>query len=218
MKRTVLFFMIIMASVFGGCDDDSSSSDCTDTGCDAWEACSDTGDCILSEGRCYTESDCEDGVETCSEDHYCEVIPECTDNEDCLDSAFPVCDENGQCIAEEVSCNTEKTPSDIILSADECGEYTDCIDSNDCADGQRCENLPVDGEDFSRACCVDGPRGCMADSEICGDEFDCDSGLCIARFDTYYCTSQCVDENDCESPISECYDMFVMTVCVEPGE
>ncbi|PKN44721.1 MAG: hypothetical protein CVU59_10990, partial [Deltaproteobacteria bacterium HGW-Deltaproteobacteria-17] len=104
------------------------------------------------------------------------------------------------------------------LPADTCGDLTECVESADCPSGFRCENLPVDGETFARACCMEGPRGCGAFGTACADEFDCDSGLCIARNDGQtYCTHQCDGPEDCADPIAECGDLFIMMVCVEPG-
>jgi hypothetical protein len=161
--------------------------------CETWESCAAGGVCELLPGRCGEAADCETGVETCAlGTHTCEPLP---------------------------TCNEARTPSGVTLPTDACGTLTDCVESTDCADGLRCENLPVDGESFARACCVEGPRGCDPSGVTCTDELDCASGLCIARNDgPTYCTHVCEGPEDCAAPISDCADLFVMRVCTEPAE
>ncbi|MBU1240913.1 hypothetical protein KKF84_04420 [Myxococcota bacterium] len=215
------FSVIIFSAalIFSACDDDGGTEGCTADSCAAWEVCGTDGVCQLADNRCVLATDCPGLNMTCNETtHTCEALAECVLSEDCLDPELPVCD-NGTCIAAAITCNEEKTPSEITLTEDSCGDMGDCIDSSDCAENQRCENIAVDGEEFARACCVEGLRGCMADGEVCVDEFDCESGLCMNRNEgTLYCTSQCTDSAQCESPIEECYDMVFMQVCVEPME
>ncbi|MBU1244464.1 hypothetical protein KKD52_15535 [Myxococcota bacterium] len=190
------FLMILMLAIFPltACDDDPANNSPTcDPACEAWEACNAGDLCAVLDGRCNGQADCDAAGLVCN-----------TDNHTC--EAGPV-------------CNTEKTPSGISLPADTCGDLTECIESADCPADFRCENLPVDGETFARACCVEAPRGCEASGTVCTDEFDCDSGLCIARNDGQtYCTHQCDGPEDCAAPISECGDLFIMMVCVEPLE
>jgi len=221
MKKTNIFLLILawifVVSCSNNNDNEKNNSSCTSDSCQEWEICSDSGVCELASGRCNTNEDCSTNNETCdATSHFCKTVPECTVNEDCIDSEKPICD-NGICVKNTSNCNIDKTPSDTILSSDSCGELTNCIDSSDCPENMRCENLKIKNADYTRACCVEGPRGCKTTGETCEDEFDCESGLCMAKNDgQHYCTKQCTDNNDCIDPVSFCKDMTVMKVCTEP--
>ncbi|MBU1218955.1 hypothetical protein KKF34_03640 [Myxococcota bacterium] len=244
MKKLSLIAMLCVAAFFG-CDDDDDSNNntgCTPTSCEEWQTCNETsGICELDAGRCEVETDCETGVTTCNlETHTCDDINQCDCEEwqDCNEDTNTCELAEGRCELETdcetgvttcnfethtcdaiIECNTDKTASGVTLPADTCGDMDECIESSDCPEDMRCENLPVDGEDFSRPCCVEGPRGCSTTGDTCVDEFDCDSGLCIGRNDGQtYCTTQCEGPDDCDDPISDCADLFIMMVCQEPAE
>ena len=190
--RFWLLLLVPVFFVFAACDDDDDGG-CTADSCADWETCNADGVCELLPDRCNVPTDCGGTDVTCdATSHTCVALN---------------------------PCNEEGTASGQTLPTDSCGESSDCIDSSDCADNERCENLPVDGESFARACCVEGPRGCFEAGTQCEDEFDCESGLCMDRNGgTKYCTQQCTDNAQCPSPITECMDMFVMMVCVEPEQ
>ncbi len=117
-------------------------------------------------------------------------------------------------------CNDAKTPSDIVLDADSCGELTACDESNDCNADERCESLAIKDKDYKKGCCVKGLRGCLSTGEVCEDEYDCSSSLCINRNEgVLYCSEKCTTEdNSCPSPISECADLYLFHACVKPKE
>ncbi len=198
----VLFsIFLIFSLLIISCGEDSkteSEKECKPA-CNNWQICNDKQVCVLIEGRCSEDSDCKDNTEgktTCNHDTHTCIKPE------------------------ELTCNENKTASSYKLPADECGELTACNDSYDCAEGQRCENLFNEVNELPRPCCIDGLRGCKKAGEPCETEFDCESGLCIAKNENQrYCSKTCdPDNNDCPDPISECKDLYVMNACVEPSE
>ncbi|MBN2695294.1 amidohydrolase family protein [bacterium] len=53
-----------------------------ETPCNEWEFCNNQGWCEISAGRCYNNSQCNDGY-ACGDDHFCFEIPDPCDNVDC---------------------------------------------------------------------------------------------------------------------------------------
>jgi len=191
----ILIFSFLLIFSCGDTENESEK-ECSPT-CNTWEECNDQQECVLLPGKCNSNADCEKN----------------TDDK-------TVCDtDTHECIEEVLTCNEDKTPSTDKLPADECGELTDCNDSYDCADNQRCENLFNDVNEYTRPCCIEGLRGCKKVGETCETEFDCESGLCMAKNEGQkYCSKTCdPDNNDCPDPISECKDLYVMNACVEPA-
>ena len=196
-KNILKSMIIIFSLLFISCGEDTkteTNEECNPA-CEAYETCNDKLVCTLLENRCKADTDCTD-------DFICNT-------------------DNNTCEEKTLTCNEDKTASDFKLPADTCGDLTQCNDSYSCADNQRCENLFIEGDTngYTQPCCTEGLRGCKAEGEVCEDEFDCASGLCIGRNDDIkYCSKECdPDNNTCPTKVSECKDLYIMFACVEPA-
>lgn len=194
----IIIFSFLLIISCGDSSKTESKKDCNPA-CNTWQTCDSSQKCILLEGRCSDNKDCENN----------------TDDKITCDL------ENHECIKKTLTCNENKTPSDFKLAKDECGELAKCDDSYDCNANQRCENLFIDGDtnNYTQPCCIEGLRGCKKVGEPCENEFDCESGLCINRGkdEQHYCSKKCDPQNnDCPSPVTECANLWVLDACVIP--
>ncbi|MBN2694757.1 hypothetical protein JXR93_08845 [bacterium] len=229
--------LVIALSLFllWGCDDSESNEKVCSPECSEWQTCSD-GACVLTEGKCETNTNCNTGFECNLESHNCVEIPVCDPTceewQTCNDGACVLtegkCETNDSCTEENaicdltthecrvLTCNETLTPSGIT-DVEACSAINSkgCWSNDDCEEGQRCENV---GGEYELACCVDGLRGCKAPGESCSSEFDCDSSLCLNRNEgEYFCSKICEVNTDCPEGF-ECADMYFFFACALPKQ
>ena len=193
-KNIAKLFFIIIVLFFISCGEDSkteSNKECSPA-CSNWETCNNEFKCVVQDNKCNEDKDCKD---------------------------------NFVCYTENHTCEEKRIASEILLPFDRCGRFSSCNDSFECSPDKRCENLQVDADQngvsdgITRPCCVEAPRGYKKTGESCKTEFDCESGLCVSKNDGNFICSRVCDQNNntCPEPISECKDLYVMFMCVEPS-
>ena len=98
-------------------------------------------------------------------------------------------------------------------NVEECvSEAEVCSFNSDCPTDERC------GCDETTGCfCECGERGTGVNGvDTCSEGNDCESALCVeGPAGDYYCSGECVDENDCTGALPICSDIaFVGRICI----
>lgn len=90
--------------------------------------------------------------------------------------------------------------------AESCMELslTECAASSECAADERCQNLEGKNNVPNITCCVKGERGAGMPGDMCDDEFDCESGLCIEDDNGKACSKDCMSDADCPMILPRC--------------
>lgn len=100
---------------------------------------------------------------------------------------------------------------DLPVVSDETNRDGECVFNRECPADQRCDCV-----DYVCAC-DDGARGTGQNgADTCTVGGDCASSICVEGSGAdFYCTDECVDDNDCEAALPDCIDVaFIGRICV----
>ncbi len=192
--------------------------------CELWETCNSSNQCVLKDGSCNTQSDCETD-QVCT-NNIClnNCTPACHEWEECteeLECSIKLgrCENNTQCQSNNVSgqllhCeqSTHTCVQDDGVCFPVCGFWQKCNSQNQCEliegfceTNSQCSN----GFVCNNHTCMKNAVSCE-DSSQCFEWEICSSGFCHNDIGRCNVKSDCTVTQDCNTETHSCYELEVI--------